>query len=198
MRIRSLLLLLSLLLTTACNSAVQSVPSTQMPASAQTPVATNTAIAASATPTTTEPPTQTPTDSPVPVTATPTLQPASATLFYNLVTRGTLLTATQMLSPVGSPLQSWHDVPIMPQATAGQDMSSIYIYRPHATLDQARQFYTSNSQSLGLTNSSGPESSGKSIFAGHDFIFLGYKLAICIFSASDSTDYVTVGISWVP
>ena len=193
MRIRSLLLL-SLLLTAACNSAVQSVPSTQVPASAQMPVATGTPTSF-----TTDTPAQTPTSTPVPVTATPTLQPASATMIYSLVSTGALLEGTQMLSPVGSPLQSWHEVPIMPQATAGQEFSNImYIYRAHATLDQARQFYTNNSQSLGLTNSSGPDSYGVGLFAGHGFTFPGYKLEICIFSFDDSTDSVNVGIASVP
>jgi hypothetical protein len=197
MRTRTLFLLFSLLFTAACNSAVSSVPSTQVPASAQTSVPTATTLAATTAPTDT--PMPTPTDTPLPATATVTLSPAASAMIENLVNKGTFGIMVHSIRSDGPILKSWHDVPLLPQATNGKEIvPTIYMYGANATFDQARQFYTYNSQSLGLTMTKGPESTGTGVFAGQSYYLYSSKLVIVIdgYPAPDNT--VQIGISFLP
>ncbi len=56
---------------------------------------------------------------------------------------GNLSNISQYFNPSGTPVKKWHDIPIMPQATAGQDFQNgVYSYRANATLDEAVAFYS--------------------------------------------------------
>ena len=52
-------------------------------------------------------------------------------------------------NPVGTPLESWHDIPIMKEASAGQEFQpDIYSYKAATTLKEATDFYNKASASL--------------------------------------------------
>jgi len=73
-------------------------------------------------------------------------------------------------NPVGTPVKTWHNFPIMSQATAGQEYpGGVYSYRAAVTLDQAVAFYKSHlpaSMMANATISSGYGGSGQT--ASHD------------------------------
>jgi len=60
-----------------------------------------------------------------------------------------------MLNPQGTPLQEWNGVPIMPQATAGQEFNenntNIYSFKATATAQEVQDFYKEKMTSLGWT-----------------------------------------------
>lgn len=199
MRTRTLLLVFSLFFAVACNSAVLSVPSTQVLASAQTPVATATVLAATATTAPTDTPTPTPTDTPLPATATVTLSPAASMMIEDYVDKGVFGIMVYSMNSDGPILKSWHDVPLLPQATGGKEIPpTLYIYGANVTFDQARLFYTDNSQSLGLTMTKGPESNGTGRTAYQSYYLYNSRLVIVIvgYPAPDNT--VQVGITFLP
>jgi hypothetical protein len=168
----------------ACNSAVQSIPVDQVPAIFQNTLDSSTAIATDTPTDTPSPsaastltPTETPTETPT-VVATATVDSLSATIVAGAGSMGYLAggNMTRYLNPVGTPPQTWHNTPIMPQATTGQEFSAnVYSYKAASTFDQARQFYASKSQSLGFTRSpltnnygSGSQSVTSAIFSSYD------------------------------
>jgi hypothetical protein len=77
-------------------------------------------------------------------------------------------------NPVGTPLKTWHDFPIMSQATAGQEYpGSVYSYRTAATLDQAVTFYKTHLPSsllAGAAIATGNAGSGQN--TSHDVSFM--------------------------
>ena len=53
-------------------------------------------------------------------------------------------------NPEGTPVEVWNDVPIMPQATAGQEFDkSVYSFKANATLKEAQDFYDARLSDLG-------------------------------------------------
>jgi hypothetical protein len=195
MRSQLLFPALIVLFLAACNSAVPSIPATQAPAATQTLLPTDTATPL---PTDTPFPTATltpiPTDTPLPVIATYTLDPAKA-LF---ATEGgaayyqSTIPPQALQNPVGKPLTSWHDIPIMPQATAGQEFSEhVYSYKAAATIDQTHQFYASNPKLMAIFTLTMPQSA----FNMHIFSFYSYELFISITSQDKDPSQVTVIIS---
>lgn len=59
----------------------------------------------------------------------------------------------QYFNPSGTPLEQWNAIPIMPQATAGQEFSaSIYSYTVPASADDVQQFYKQQMEALGWTS----------------------------------------------
>jgi hypothetical protein len=71
------------------------------------------------------------------VTATSSQGFALPSMFMNLQN------VQQYLNPSGAPVKVWHDIPIMPQATAGQDFNNgVYSYKATAILKQASAFYS--------------------------------------------------------
>jgi len=56
-----------------------------------------------------------------------------------------------MLNPQGTPVQEWNGVPIMPQATAGQEFSenNTYSFKAPVTATEVQDFYTQQLTSLG-------------------------------------------------
>jgi hypothetical protein len=99
-------------------------------------------------------------------------------------------------NPVGTPLKSWHDVPIMPEATAGQEFQSdIYSYKAATTLSKATQFYNGKVSSLHWScfpTATGTGGSGSS--AEHDSAFMCGSMTIIVVSFDNDTKHVLVVI----
>jgi hypothetical protein len=167
----------------------------------QTPLAMVTATAtdsATATLSPTNTPAQTPTVTPTPIIPTSTFDPYQATSAYNFGSSYYLSTVPQqsLLNPVGTPLKSWHDTPILSQATAGQEFSvNAYSYKAAATIDQARQFYASYIISSGILMSPPVAANGINV---HYVYFESYDLTIYLFSYDQDPSHVIVAIFRVP
>ena len=57
---------------------------------------------------------------------------------------------SQYTNPVGTPVSQWNDIPIMPQAAAGQEFSdSVYSFRVDASVDDVQAFYKDGLTTLG-------------------------------------------------
>ena len=56
-----------------------------------------------------------------------------------------------MFDPQGTPLQEWRGIPVMPQATAGQEFSenNTYSFRATATVQEVQDFYEASLTPLG-------------------------------------------------
>jgi hypothetical protein len=57
-------------------------------------------------------------------------------------------------NPEGTPVSVWNDIPIMPQATAGEEFSDTetYSFKVNATVEEARTFYDTQLPTLGWTS----------------------------------------------
>ncbi len=58
-----------------------------------------------------------------------------------------------MLNPQGAPIPEWNGIPIMPQATAGQEFSAnnTYSFKATATAQEVQDFYNEKLTALGWT-----------------------------------------------
>src|SRR5512134_2627944 len=58
-----------------------------------------------------------------------------------------------ILDPQGTPVQDWKGIPIMPQATAGQEFpeSNIYSFKANVTPQEVQDFYEEKLAALGWT-----------------------------------------------
>lgn len=54
-------------------------------------------------------------------------------------------------NPQGTPVSEWKGIPVMPQATAGQEFaeSSIYSFKVDATIEEIQQYYKTELEELG-------------------------------------------------
>lgn len=207
LQVKRYLLVLSVLLLMSCNAATHLAQATQIPVSMQTPSAVMTTPlleTATIAPTATNFPTQAPTATPVPVATEPPMTATTAaiidtyseTMVAMVGSEGALLNIGQYFNPVGTPVQSWHNVPVMPQATAGQEYSAIiYSYTAAATLEQAHQFYQSKAASLGFASPPGTGYSGSGNGASHNIDFVSHNLTIVLTSFDNDTSHVIVVIS---
>jgi hypothetical protein len=207
LQVKRYLLVFSVLLFAACNAV------TQLFQAAQTSVATPTALEVTDTPL---PPTATPaptatvtltqvsTDTPVPVPTEPPVTATAAslidayasTMMAEFGSMGALTNVAQYFNPVGTPVQDWHNIPIMSQATAGQEFNTnVYSYIAAATLAQAKQFYESKAGSLGLINSPGTGYSGTGTNASHNVDFMSHNVSIVLTSFDNDTGHVIVVLS---
>ena len=138
------------------------------------------------------------TDTLVSSTATPTLDPISATIAAQMGSLGALIHISQYLDPVGAPLKTWNNIPIMPQATAGQEFNpNIYSYIAEATLAQAQQFYQANTGGLGMIVVPETGSIGAGSLASHNVTFDSFDLSIRITSYDNDPGHSIVVISKV-
>jgi hypothetical protein len=56
------------------------------------------------------------------------------------------------MNPQGTPVSEWNGIPIMPQATVGQEFSSkSYSFKVNVTVAEAQAFYNDQLKSLGWT-----------------------------------------------
>lgn len=60
----------------------------------------------------------------------------------------------EWFNPQGTPVSAWNEIPVMPQATAGQEFtdSNTYSFRVDATIEEARAFYDAQLPPLGWTS----------------------------------------------
>jgi hypothetical protein len=175
MRTRIALLVVFLMLSAACAPLVKihsPIPS-QPALAAATPVPTATVTSlptATETPTLTPTPSETPTPTPPPatidplLTATPGIAATLTAVFSTpgaqgtFVAKQTMMAATigallpgfsdllsQCPNPSDPPMQNWVDIPVMPQATAGQVVQTLigsyYCFRIPVTIGQVESFY---------------------------------------------------------
>jgi hypothetical protein len=56
-----------------------------------------------------------------------------------------------IFDPQGAPASSWKEIPIMPQAAAGEDVEGVYSYRVLASMQDVQQFYAAQLPGLGWT-----------------------------------------------
>jgi hypothetical protein len=106
---------------------------------------------------------------------------------------------TLYYNPVGTPLQTWHGVPIMPQATAGQEFKAdVYSYKATATLAEAGQYYTAKAASIGLPPFHATGYGGTGSLAAHDITFLTQNFLLDIVSLDSDPKHVIVIINKAP
>jgi hypothetical protein len=57
-------------------------------------------------------------------------------------------------NPQGTPVTAWNEIPVMPQATAGQEFSdtNTYSFKANATIEEARAYYDAQLPPLGWTS----------------------------------------------
>jgi hypothetical protein len=97
-------------------------------------------------------------------------------------------------NPTGTPLESWHDIPIMKEATAGQEFQAdIYSYKATATLQQATAFYTKQASALNWSCFPAVSgSSGTGDQANHQTTFLCGPITILIASFDKDPSQVLI------
>jgi hypothetical protein len=209
-----ILLVILVSLITACSSVQVQIPvptDTPPPAtSTQTVLPTATVeetptLAQSLTPTPLPMPTF-----PLELTQTPgifqtaTSYAATATQDYlnNLSSIGSmadLLSIGQYFNPVGAPLTSWNSVPIMPQATAGQEFKAdIYSFRASVNLNTASQFYKSEAGKQNWVCFTATSSAGIGANADHSVNMLCQGTNIVITSFDNNPSQVIVVINKAP
>ncbi len=198
------LALITLVLTTvACGLMSQAAPATQtvIPPS-DTPIFTAT-TAPSDTPAVTD-------------TAQPSNTPAATETVSSIAALQTQLVATEYAlmgpsahltgflnlysNPTGTPLESWHDIPIMKEATVGQEFQAdIYSYKAPVTLQQATAFYAKQASTLNWSCiGPGSGSSGTGDQANHDSTFLCGPISIEIASFDKDPNQVLVVLNKAP
>ncbi len=194
----------------ATQTAVPEVVSTSS-VNTPTPGAATSLAPSQTTPTETSTLDQTPTPTfPLELTRTPGIQAsvtaymASATAYQatNLAEFGPMALLNgirQYFNPVGTPLNSWHDVPIMPQATAGQEFNAdIYSFVAPVAMNVADRFYGSKSASLNWTCIRSTGSSGSGSQAAHRITLLCTPLIIVINSLDSDPNQTIVVIGKAP
>ena len=196
------LLVFFVMVLSACNTISPTIQQTPPTMPLQEPSATVTSqpqVTATMEATATEVPTQLPTVTPTPVPVTPTIDSLSATEIAMMGTMGTLSNISQYFNPVGAPVKTWREVPIMPEATAGQEYPPyIYSYTANATLSQAQQFYSPLVASLGIQNPPATGSAGTGNKANHSVTFYSYSVTMVLTSLDNDTGHVIVVISKLP
>jgi len=78
-------------------------------------------------------------------------------------------------SPTGTPVEQWNDIPIMPQATVGQEFDdNTYSYTVPLSASDVQAFYDQNMEALGWTSSFGfqPSEEGGILLYQKDSEFL--------------------------
>lgn len=207
---RFMLVGIFILITIACNLAPQAIPptATAMPPS-NTPVFTASAAPSSTpVPSETMEPTATTsaTETPAPASATANAAVALQTMMVGTLSAqfGSSAHLSGFLiffsNPIGTPVDSWHDIPIMKEATAGQEFQAdIYSYKAAATLKQATDFYTKASAASNWSCfPPATGSAGTGTQANHQSTFLCGPLNIIIASFDDAPDEVLVVINKAP
>ena len=110
--------------------------------------------------------------------------------------RADLNNIAQYFNPVGMPLKTWNAIPIMPQATDGQEFKSdIYSYKASATLVQATNYYNSKNASLSWSCVVSSGYAGTGSHADHSNTFVCQGIVIAIISFDNDTQHVIVVIN---
>ncbi|HVN15396.1 MAG TPA: hypothetical protein VMT73_06620 [Anaerolineales bacterium] len=94
-------------------------------------------------------------------------------------------TFTGMMDPQGQPVSDWNGVPVMPQATAGQQFSDHnYSFKVPAAASDVQAFYTQKMKDLGWTSLFSTELSTE----GGIMVFQKDSDTVSIFLAADTND----------
>ncbi len=197
-----LILLVFLLGACSLSSTPQALSQSQDTAQYPNPVPSETASASMPTLTPTIPASATPRPaaSQIPSdTPTQDVFAASKTAYqstqYSLVGPLAVLNGIdQYYNPVGTPLKTWHDIPIMSQATAGQEFrADVYSFKATASLSQASSFYASRAAALKWF-CTGPITgySGTGTNAEHSSDYMCQGFFISIVSMDNNTKEVIV------
>jgi hypothetical protein len=205
--------ILGLLFTSCTMSQAQ----TDLPTSTPPPATSTETIPPTATveETPTQAETETPTPLPLPTfpleltqtpgifqTATAFASTATQDYLNNLSAIGPmadLLSIGQYFNPVGAPLTSWNGVPIMPQASAGQEFKAdIYSFRALVNLDAASQFYKYEAVKQNWICFTASSSAGTGSNADHSFNMLCQGTNIVITSFDNNPSQVIVVINKAP
>jgi hypothetical protein len=175
LKVERFLLVLFLLLLVACNAVKKPIQANQIPVTGPTSlavVASTTTETATIAPTATETLTPTPTETAIPTSAIPAFLTsipgiaATLTAAYStpgaqetLAAQQTMVAATEALqmqglsgpllsqcpNPSDPPMQTWVNIPVMPQATAGQVVQTLigsyYCFRAPVTAQDVEAFY---------------------------------------------------------
>ena len=93
----------------------------------------------------------------------------------------------EYFNPQGAPVSEWNEIPIMPQATAGQEFNqnNMYSFKADVTAPEVQDFYHEKLAALGWTESfifPGGSEGGVMVFQKEDSI-----LTITITSVEDAT-----------
>jgi hypothetical protein len=68
----------------------------------------------------------------------------------------------QYLNPTGTPVSNWNNIPIMTQATAGQEFNkNTYSFKANATPTDAQTFYADQLKSLGWASAFSAQGGGQ-------------------------------------
>ena len=137
------------------------------------------------------------------VTATALAATTTADYLNNLTLLGPLadmMGIMQYFNPVGTPAHSWHDIPIMPQASTGQEFKSdIYSFKAKATLSTAAKFYNDQADSLKWScNPTGTGTSGTGSIAQHSVTMMCQGFVISMTSFDNDTSQVIVVLNKAP
>jgi hypothetical protein len=192
-----------LLTMMACGLGAQAIPSTQTSipptntpvftatiANTDTPLPTNTAEAS-----------DTPSPSPVPsATVNPTKAFQDSIMATAMAQIGFIsdLNGYQTLyaNPVGTPLQNWRDIPVMSEATVGQEFKAdIYSYKADATLQQGQKFYNSQATALKWLCTTATGSSGTGSNATHSITMACKGFTVIVSSHDNDTNHILVVLS---
>ena len=217
--VRRSLLVLSVLLLTACNAVAQPNQATQVPVAAQTPLAVGNTPVETATNAPTAPETMTPSPSetatpaemiPAFLTATPGIA-ATLTAAYStpgvqetMAAQQTMGAATaavlmpgfsasllsQCPNPSDPPKQNWMNIPVMPQATAGQVVETLigsyYCFRAPVTVAEVETFFKSQLASPNWTLQS--DTNGQMVFIGASQA--GFQYAFLVTGPGNKNDLI--------
>ena len=198
---RIALLVLLACISAACASQAQPAsPTSGSPAAGMPlPSATNTIQAPPALQISTETPTEVPSSTPLPPQVTPTVDSLIATSVAQLGPMGALTDISRYYHPKGTPVKIWRGVPVIPEATAGQEFPPfVYSYTAKASLDQANRYYALLAPTLGFNLQPGSGSAGTADQAVHNVTYYSYQLVIVLTSFDSDPGQVIVVISKSP
>jgi hypothetical protein len=196
---RTFLLVAFACLLAACAS--QPLPASPTPTAqpSATSLPTDTLVPTPALQVFTETMTEVPSDTLPPPAVTATVDPSVATSIALMGPMGALMNIDQYYHPVGGPVKTWRDVPVMPEAVAGQEYPPyIYSYTADATLDQARLFYAPLVASFGITFPPATGSSGIGVEATHNVTFFSQAMGIVLTTFDNDPSHVIVVIAKEP
>ncbi len=69
-----------------------------------------------------------------------------------------------VLNPQGKPVDKWKDIPVMPQANAGQDFDTMYSFTVDATMPEVTKYYEDSLPKLGWEKLASVPSSNDATF----------------------------------
>ena len=189
----ALLLLVCVLMLNACGGTTAepftpSSPPTAASAPTSTPSPTDTP-APSATATAAPTNTPTPTRTPVPPTSTPTATPTPT----DTPSPTAQPSGGALPTPSDPPLPSWNDLPVMPQAVAGDEEEGSYWYSVAATPQEIEEYYAREMQALGweyLARGTGRGSNLMLVFTK-----AAYTATVAVIDQEDGTALVMLVLS---